>query len=214
MGDDVLWMIDPLPRSARRFVLFLPSFLHSSKGVPVIHQPTQDAGLAGHCHLVILMFLFHKCLLQLSTASAQAVYENLLLTFPLCRLWYASSCPKAWVSPPEKDTMSCPLVVLLTIQKHNQQKAISQAGRIKPVFSKSPWPSKPKQKYSPSIARVERERTHHREFPLPPIQSSTEAVTSCFFRAFSTGDDITPGSYAAISPERKNDHFHQILSTI
>lgn len=193
-------MIDPPPCSARRFVLFLLSFLHSSKSVPVIHQPTQDAGLAGHCHLVILMFLFHKCLLQLSTASAQAVYENLLLMFPLCRLWYASSCPKAWVSPPEKDTMSCPLVVLLTIQKHNEKKAISQAGRIKPVFSKSPWPSKPKQKYSPSIARVERERTHHRAFPLPPIQSSTEAVTSCFFRAFSMGDDITPDSYATISP--------------
>lgn len=146
MGADVLWMVVPPPRSARRFVLFLPSFLHSSKGVPVIHQQTQDAGLAGHCHLAILIFLFHKYLLQLCMASAQAVYESLLPTFPLCRLWYASSCPKAWVIPTEKDTTSCPLVVLLTIQKHNQKKAVSQAGRIKPLFSKLPWPSKPKQK--------------------------------------------------------------------
>lgn len=121
----------------------------------------------GHFHLAILMFLYHKCLLQFPMASTQAVYESLLLTFPWCRLWTASSYPKAWANLTEKDTMSCLLVVLLTIQKYDQKKLSSQADRIKPLFSKSLWPSSQMGKVSVlSIAWVERKRTHHQVWEL------------------------------------------------
>lgn len=169
----------------------------------VIHQQTQDTGLAGHFHPAILTFLFHKYLLQLSMASAQAIYEGLLLTFPWCRLWSASSCPKAWVSPTEKDTMSCLLVVLLTMQKHNQKKGLISGWQDKTFIFQITLVSQIKAKILSvlSIAWVEREKTHHRVFPWPPNpKQHWGRVTSCFFCAFSLNDGIMPDSYPTTCP--------------
>lgn len=175
----------------------------------VMHHQTQDTGIAGHFHLSFLMCLFHKCLLELFMAAAQAAYKSLLLTFRWCRLWSVSShvLPSSTLTncletQLEKDLISC-------WQHQNFIFQITLAIQIKARILSVP-----------SIAWVERKRTHHlvvllASQPKAALRQSHFMLLLCFqhkqwYHPCLLSHHLPQG----IRQRGKNDHFHQIFSIL